>query len=247
MEFLKPEWRDRVSSTNTVLLSRLASGERLTSGYVLAAKEQTAGRGRYDRRWASRPGRDLTFSFLLLTDAGFPKLSSLTMAVALGVADAIQDHGVATQVKWPNDLLASGCKICGILAERNDCDPAPGEAVVVGVGVNVNMEGHEAAAIDRPATSVLIESGRSNPVESVLQGVLDRLPHWVDRWEEGGFPALHDEWFSRHCAVGERVTVGAGDGVCEGLLAGFGESGQLLLRNEQGEVREVWAGDVGLL
>jgi BirA family biotin operon repressor/biotin-[acetyl-CoA-carboxylase] ligase len=246
MHFFKPEWQDRLASTNTELLSRAAAGQPLRPGFVLAAREQTAGRGRFSRRWVSRPGRDLAFSFLVATSADRTRQSSLPMAVALGVADALEDYGVDVGVKWPNDLLVGGCKICGILVERPDRGPGPGDTLVVGVGVNVNMEAHEATAIDRPATSILIETGAANPVEQVLDRILVRLPGRLDRWETGGFPALHDDWFARHGSLGDRVTVSAMNQTHSGVLAGFGQAGQLLLRGEDGTTREIWSGEVGV-
>ena len=245
--FLTPEWHERLDSTNTSLVARLKGGEALPCGFVLAAHEQTAGRGRYERQWISRPGRDLAFSFLWLTDADALRLSSLTMAVALGVGDAVESLGVSTQVRWPNDLMVDGCKICGILAERCEGGEAATCGVVVGVGLNVNMEGPEAAAIDRPATSILLETGCACEVESVLDRILEALPPWMGRWEAGGFPALHDSWFRRHCGMGDRVEVGEGRQRREGVLTGFGEAGQLLLRRTDGSIEEVWAGDVGAL
>jgi BirA family biotin operon repressor/biotin-[acetyl-CoA-carboxylase] ligase len=247
MRFCKPEWHDRLTSTNSVLKGRLDSGERQPSGSVLGAREQTAGRGRYDRRWVSRPGRDLTFSFVLATQAETARLSSLSMAVALGIAEALDGYRLEPQLKWPNDVLVDGCKICGILPELVQPCPGHRQAAVVGVGLNVNMEGHAAAAIDRPATSILIETGQEHRVESVLDGLLPVLGVWLDRWDSGGFPALHDAWLSRHCALGDRVSVGEGDLRREGTLAGFGREGQLLLREEDGQIREIWAGDVGML
>ena len=181
MRFHKPEWHDRISSTNTVLMERVRSGKDVPSGWVLAAREQTAGRGRYDRTWVGQMGKNLTFSFLLLTRAEFPRLSSLPMAVALATASALEAFEIDAQVKWPNDVLVGGGKICGILSEWCDLPHPEGNRVVVGVGLNVNMEGNEAALFERPATSMRIETGRMYEVEAVLTQVLEMLPGWLMR------------------------------------------------------------------
>ena len=86
MQFLIPEWHGRLTSTNTVLLERLRGGEGLASGFVLATREQTEGRGRYERKWVSAEGGNLAFSFLMRTRVGVPQVLSLPQAVALGVA-----------------------------------------------------------------------------------------------------------------------------------------------------------------
>lgn len=240
MRFLAPEWHERVTSTNSILLERLRGGEELTSGFVLAAREQAEGRGRYERKWVSKGGGDLAFSFLMRTRVGVPQLLSLPQAVALGVREGLEEFGIEVRVKWPNDLLVGGRKICGILAERE------GEGLVVGVGVNVNMGREEAAGIDRPATSMMIESGRAFAVEGVLERVLERLPEWIEKWEKGGFAALREAWTARCVGLGEEVEVGEARERSGGVLEGFGEAGQLLLRQADGRVKEVWSGDVGL-
>ena len=241
MRFLAPEWHERLTSTNTVLLERLKEGEELDSGFVLAAREQTEGRGRYERKWVSEKGGNLAFSFLLRTEVGVPQVLSLPQAVALGVGEALGDFGIEAWVKWPNDLLAGERKICGILAERE------GEGLVVGVGVNVNMGAEEAEGIDRPATSMRIESGREFAVGGLLERVLERLPAWIEAWEKGGFGALREAWTARCVGLGEGVEVGEARERLEGILEGFGEAGQMLLRQAGGRVREVWSGDVELL
>ena len=244
MRFLSPEWHDRLPSTNTVLLERLRTGEAPAPGFVLAARDQTAGRGRYERTWVGSGGQNLTFSFLLVTQQEGAHLASVPMAVALGVADALAEYGIAAQTKWPNDVLIDGGKICGILSERCDRSHPDGTAVVVGVGLNVNMAGVEAAAIGRPATSMRIETGREYAVEAVLDRVLAALAGRVSHWETGGFAALRTDWLARCCFVGDRVSVGEGEDRRAGVLAGFGEAGQLLLRGDDGAVEAIWAGDV---
>lgn len=238
MEFLAPEWHDRLTSTNTVLRERLQRGEPLPSGFVLAAREQTAGRGRLGRSWVSQPGRDLTFSVLLRYAAGYPTHLSLPMATALGVAAALEEFGVHGRTKWPNDLQVSGRKLCGILAERQ------GAGLVVGIGINVNAEAVELAAIDRPATSLRVEAGREHPIELVLDRVLAHLAVWTEHWEEAGFAGLRQAWLARCVGLGEPVAIRDGNGLRRGTLAGFGPDGELLLATADGAVQPVWSGEI---
>ena len=244
MKFLPVEWHEKLASTNTELLERLRGGRPLPSGFVLAAREQSAGRGRYERRWLSRPGRDLTFSFFVRTRAGFPQAASLSMAAALGAACAIETFGRPTRTKWPNDILVKNRKVGGILAEQGDVSSAPGSALVVGMGINVNSTEAEIAAIDKPATSMRLETGREYKIENVLERVLQALSGWIDRWERGGFTAIRKEWEARCAGVGRDVTVVEANDRKSGILEGFGKDGQLLLRGNDGAVREVWAGDL---
>ena len=244
MNFLTPEWHDQLASTNTHLLQSLSKGERLASGFVIAAREQTAGRGRYQREWIAQVNENLTFSFLLITRVAFSQLTSLPIAIALGVSDALKTYGISTQTKWPNDVLIDRAKICGMLLERSDQKQPDGTAIVVGIGLNVNMDATTAALIDRPVTSMRLETGREYDLAQVLAQVLSSTAPWIDRWESEGFAALRTAWEHRCVYIGEEISVGEGDDVNTGVLAGFGDCGQLLLRGSDGQVSEIWAGDV---
>ena len=237
MQFQRPQWHDELPSTNTTLADWLREGRELPDGFVLAARAQTAGRGRYERRWLVQPGRNLTFSMLLRSKVPPLQLLSLPMAAALGVAAYLEENGIAAQTKWPNDVLVGGRKICGILAERN-------EDVVLGIGLNVNMDADAAAAIDRPATSLRIEMDRERAVEDVLDELLVHLQTWIGRWEQGGFAALREAWEFRCANIGQYVEVSEDADRRTGVVLGFGAAGQLLLREDDGTQAEVWAGDV---
>ena len=247
MNFLPPEWHDQLASTNTHLLQRLSKGERFASGFVLAAREQTAGRGRYERMWITRANENLAFSFLLITRAAFSQLTSLPIAIALGVSDALKTYGISTQTKWPNDVLIDRAKICGMLLERSDQKQSDGTAIVVGIGLNVNMDVTTAALIDRPVTSMRLETGREYDLEQVLARVLASTTPWIDRWKNEGFSGLRTAWEHRCVYIGEEISVGERNDVKTGVLAGFGDCGQLLLRGSDGRVREIWAGDVAAI
>ena len=244
MNFHPPEWIEQVPSTNSLLLERIGSGAGVSPGTVLATDDQTGGRGRGQRTWVSRPGSDLACS-LVLESAEDPRhLGSLAMAAALGVADCLEDHGLTARTKWPNDVIVGRRKIAGILPE-----PAPGSRqpglVVLGIGLNLGMTRAEAEAIDQPATSVLVETGSAPSPREALPDLLRRLTPWLEAWTAGGFAALRAGWEARCAGLGERVTVVDGGERLSGVLAGFGDGGQLLLE-EGGAVREVWAGSLSL-
>jgi len=171
--FLPPEWVDELPSTNTELLARVRANKGLARGTVLAARTQTAGRGRQQRTWQTEPGRNLTFSFLWRGRVSEAWVPSLAQALSLGIATYIEGEGISAAIKWPNDILVSGRKISGILCER--LGAGGDEAIVVaGIGLNVNMTPEEAAKIEQPATSLRIETGAERSVESTLDGL---LPH----------------------------------------------------------------------
>ena len=235
-------WRDSLPSTNTALREWWQVCPELSEGTVLAARCQTAGRGRLDRTWITAPGRDLAFSLLLRPCVPPGQLPSLPMAAALAVAHALDAFGRAAQVKWPNDVLANGRKICGILSEALALDPVP--VIILGIGVNVNMTETEATAIDRPATSLYIETGETHPIGVVLDAVLEAWPPFYARWEDQGFSGLREDWLARVRGLGEAVSIDTGNGRRHGVLESFGERGELLLRDARGAIVPLIVGDL---
>lgn len=164
------------------------------------------------------------------------------MAAALTVAHALDGFGLAAKVKWPNDVLVNGRKICGILSEALSISLAP--VIVLGIGLNVNMTETETTAIDRPATSLYIETGKAYTLGAVLDAVLEALPPFYTLWETQGFPGLREDWLARVRGLGEAVSITTGDGIQHGILEGFGAQGELLLRNAQGAIIPLIAGDL---
>jgi BirA family biotin operon repressor/biotin-[acetyl-CoA-carboxylase] ligase len=230
------QWYARLPSTNTFLKERLAVEGNLPSGKVIAAREQTQGRGRREREWLSSTGENLTFSILLRGSYDRRKLPSASMAAAMAVAEQLEAEGLKPVLKWPNDVLVNDKKICGILSE------GIADGVIVGIGLNVNMQNAE--HIDQPATSVLIETGKRRDIDELLRKLLKHLSVRLDEWAEGGFSAIRKSWEAKVRNIGEAVTVRDGDAVQTGVLAGFGPDGELLLRSADGKVLSIWAGDL---
>ncbi len=269
------EWFDRLASTNALMRERFCQGLDIQNGQIVAAHEQTAGRGRQDRKWLSANGQNLCFSLYIQTDAELVDVPSLTMATALAVDDLLRGIGILSAPKWPNDVLVDGRKICGILSERVTaplnqgrraacdtngiapfkqgrraaCDTkvtAAGPAaagIIVGIGLNVNMSSEDAGAIDRPATSILIESGQAADISRILEALLQPLEFWIGEWEKGGFPNLREIWTKKAGPIGKPLTVHDGDVKKSGTLAGFGDHGELLLETKTG-IETIWSGDV---
>jgi BirA family biotin operon repressor/biotin-[acetyl-CoA-carboxylase] ligase len=231
-------WYDRLPSTNTFLKDRLVLESQTPSGTVVATREQTQGRGRRGREWVSSANENLTFSFLLRGEYDPRSLPAAAMAAAIAVAEFLKEEGIQADLKWPNDVLAGGRKICGILSE------GVAGGIIVGVGLNVNMQA--ADHIDQPATSMLIESGERRNIDDVLETLLPILSARLDEWIQGGFSSLRKRWEAKVPTLGKPVSVRDGDCHRQGILAGFGENGELLLQDAAGTVSPVWAGDVSV-
>ena len=235
------EWHDRLGSTNAYMKERFIQGLEIRNGTVFAAREQTAGRGRSDRKWLTTPDTNLCFSLFIETSCALMDVPSLTMAAALGITEHLNAQNISAVPKWPNDVLVGGKKICGILSERVDNGKQSG--IIVGIGLNVNMSSEEADAIDRPATSMLIESSKAANLPQTLEALLQPLEYWIDEWQNGGFSNLRETWTEKAGPIGKVLSVHDGAIRKSGTFAGFGDHGELLLQT--GSVLEtIWSGDV---
>jgi BirA family biotin operon repressor/biotin-[acetyl-CoA-carboxylase] ligase len=237
------EWHDRSASTNACLKERFLAGDSVRDGSLIAAREQTAGRGRSDRKWISAADSNLCFSFFVETEAEPMAVLSLTMAAALAVTERLNALRIPAAPKWPNDVLVDDRKICGILSERIEKQTIPTAGIIVGIGLNVNMTTEEAAAIDRPATSILIESGRAPDPGGILNNLLPLLDYWIEEWRAGGFDRIREPWTRRAGPIGKSLCVHDGPMRKSGTLAGFGDHGELLLQTGNG-LETIWTGDV---
>lgn len=244
------QWHDILPSTNTYLRELLSKNPALASGTVVAARCQTAGRGRYQRTWVTSPGRDLAFSLLHRAEVPASWMPSLAMAGALAVAQMLAKFKLQARVKWPNDVYIGRRKICGILSEcvpprtRVPYQESMVHTAIIGIGLNVNMTADETKVIKTPATSIRIETGKMKPVEAVLDALLAVLPAWITRWQESGFAALRDDWIRLTEGIGKNVTIGDGRKRRTGILTGFGPNGELLLRDATGKNQVILLGDI---
>ena len=237
----------RTGSTNTDCAARARAGA--PEGLVLAAEEQTAGRGRLGRTWLSPPRAALTFS-VLLRPAEVPPARRGWLPLLAGVATATAVRhvsGLDARLKWPNDLLLGPRKLAGILAEQS------GDAVIAGIGVNVSAVRAElpvTGATSRPATSLLLEGSASLDRERLLREILAETERWYQAWRGTEIPGDPQASGLRAAYLGLCSTVGrdvraelpAGN-VIRGTAAGIDADGRLIVRTPEGEVA-VGAGDV---
>jgi BirA family biotin operon repressor/biotin-[acetyl-CoA-carboxylase] ligase len=241
MTALKPKVLrfESLPSTNTEL-ARLAS-EGAEEGLSIVADEQTAGRGRLQRAWSSPKGAGLYFSILLRPTIPQIYWPLITLMAALAAGDALSEAcGLATDIKWPNDLLSGERKICGILAEAIDT-PA-GRAVIVGIGINLT-QGAFPAELGNAATSVVEATGRRPERQAILEVLLQSLSRWYSVLATP--EEIVSAWSDRSSyAMGKLVQVSNGNESWHGTTCGLEPDGALRLRTANGEIKVVRAGDV---
>jgi BirA family biotin operon repressor/biotin-[acetyl-CoA-carboxylase] ligase len=215
-------------------------------GEAVIAELQRAGRGRRGRTWSSPAGRNLYLSVVLRPELPPTRAPELTLVAALAVCDALRKAGVDAGIKWPNDVMAGGKKIAGILTELS-AEPDHVHWVVLGVGVNLNARREDfPAALRDEATSVLIERGQAAPRALFTAALLLSLEQWLDVHQDEGFDAIREAWRTRSVTLGRTVMVRMGDRDIEGVAEDLDASGALLVRTSSG-VERVMTGDVVLL
>ena len=233
---------DSLPSTNTEAARQAAAGA--AEGLCVVAREQTAGRGRRRRAWASPKDAGLYFSVVLRPALDAHVWPLLTLAAALAARDALR-HSCAldADIKWPNDLLACGRKLCGILAEAVETER--GRACVLGVGINLRRDACPPELRDQ-ATSVEEATGTTPDREAVLAALVRSLARRYERLHApGGAVEIVNDWAaSSSYATGRRVRVTLGDETFDGTTRGLEPDGALRVETNDGRIKLVRAGDV---
>lgn len=235
--------------------------EAAPHGTLVVCGAQTGGRGRHGRAWGSPIG-GLWMSVVLRPELAAGKASRVTQTAAVAVAKALWEFGIEARIKWPNDLLVEpegregGRKICGILAESSvenvpvaskragttDLDDRRVDFVVLGIGLNANLDPADLGVEGGAVATVSSELGRDLDLPELLATILSRLDYEITRIT-GDFGAILDDWKALGCTVGERVRVQSFGGEIEGRAADLTFEGALIVDTPRGRV-EVFEGEV---
>jgi BirA family biotin operon repressor/biotin-[acetyl-CoA-carboxylase] ligase len=232
---------DSLGSTSEHAFRLAAEGAE--HGELVVAEEQTAGRGRRGRTWASPAGKNLYASLVLRPELPPQRAPELTLLAAVAVAETLRGDGVVASIKWPNDLQVGGRKIAGILTELSaEADRV--HFVVLGIGINLNATASDfPPEVAEQATSVQRVLGRRVNRAAFLARLLRTLEQWLDLHEQQGFEPVRARWRALSSTLGEEVLVKAERRELRGRAEDIDVDGALLLRTEGG-LERVLAGDV---
>jgi len=230
-----------LSSTNTVLKDLARKGT--LSGGVCLCEMQTAGRGRLDRVWSSPEGCGVWMSVLMHPQLPPERMPLITFCAAVAMAQAVRSlTSLDARIKWPNDLVLEGRKLCGILLEAG-FDPQGRMFVVIGTGLNVRHGAYPPELADR---AIALEEVCDPPARSeLIAAYLNALEEAVSAVETGGLEAITKPYHDLSCTLGREVQVLAPGETFTGIARAVDESGALLVE-AQGKIRRVLAGDVSV-
>jgi BirA family transcriptional regulator, biotin operon repressor / biotin---[acetyl-CoA-carboxylase] ligase len=229
----RSQFHEELDSTNEEA-RRLAQCGELDRLWIVAER-QTSGRGRRGRPWQTQKG-NLAATLLLRPEAPSDVRGQLSFVAALAVADMVEQYlpDASITVKWPNDVLANGKKLSGILLEGGN------GWLAVGIGINLV---HHPEDTEFPATSIAELGPRAPSTQEGLVILATHFAHWYDVWRRQGFGPVREKWLERAKGLGGPICARLSQEVRNGVFEGIDLNGALLL-NEGGRVRAIAAGEV---
>ena len=234
---------DSLPSTND--LAREMAAEGAGEGVCVLARSQTAGRGRLGRAWSSPAGEGLYLSVILRPEVKPAESTAITFAAALAVAETLAlDFNLAVDIKWPNDVMAGGRKVCGILVETA-VENELLQYAVMGIGVNLGQRDFP-DEIRQTATSVFLEGGKKVAPDEFFNFLIVRLERWY-RLAISDAREVFARWqqlssYAHACPV----RVALADGEVDAVTRGLSPTGALIIELGDGETREIASGEVTL-
>ncbi|WP_420094278.1 biotin--[acetyl-CoA-carboxylase] ligase [Paenibacillus faecalis] len=235
------------STVSTQEDARQLAEQGAPEGTLVIAEEQTDGRGRMGKKFYSPYGKGIWMSLVLRPSQPLHLTQQLTLLTGVAVRRAIQKiAGIDAGIKWPNDLLVDGKKICGILLESATEDQLV-KYCIAGIGISVNLKEEDyPEELKSVATSLRMICGHHINRNELILSILNEMESLYRLYNEQGFQPIASLWEAASVTMNREVSVHSSRGVMTGTAAGLHPSGALLIRNEEGEVTPVFSGDIVL-
>jgi BirA family biotin operon repressor/biotin-[acetyl-CoA-carboxylase] ligase len=216
-------------------------------GAVVVTDQQLQGRGRFDRNWASPKGKGLYFSVVLRPVFKMGQVSLLTLLMSVVVAEAANEiSGIKALIKWPNDVLCEGRKISGILAEAKAGKGNKPDFVVIGTGINVNLDPDDFPQDAKGTSLKIIHQGKISRFE-FFQRILQLMESHYVNFDAYGYPYLKEQWDKNNGTIGHEVVINTeSGGNIAGSAIGLNDNGGLIVRLRDGTQRVFMAEDVSI-
>ncbi len=248
---LRSKWMGRhlvyfPETDSTNIQAKRLGEEGAPEGTLVVAERQTAGKGRRGRTWSSPAGTSIYMSFLLRPNIPPRCAPMVTLIAGLAGAKAVnQVTGLNARIKWPNDLVVNGKKICGILTEMS-AEMEGIHYIVTGIGINVNQKEFPEEIRDK-ATSLLLEGGRCFNRSQLIAGVMEWFEPYVERFlETKDLSLLKEDYEEMLANLNQEVQVLDPAGEYHGVCQGIDKDGQLLVERGDGSLSRVQSGEVSV-
>ena len=231
------------STDSTQIRLRELADRGAAEGAVLVALRQSAGKGRMGHPWSSPKG-GLWFSLLIRPSCRISEIYKLTLLFGVAVAKSLMPYGIEARLKWPNDVLVGGKKICGILLESS-AEPDRIDYVIAGIGINANLSsGDLPAEFNCRSTSLRDLLGKPVDRAELLARILGQSERLYFSSMDEGFGMVIDEWKSISCTLGRKVCVSSFGRALTGTAVDIDQDGALIVATENGKKEKIFSGDV---
>jgi len=222
--------------------------EGAPEGTVVVANSQSAGKGRLQRSWFSPPSSNIYTSVILRPEFNPADAPRITIMAGLAAAQSIETYCPRkARIKWPNDVLIDGKKVCGILTQMQT-DEDKIDFVILGIGINVNVAADEfPPEIRNIATSIAAQTGAFHSRQDLLITLYKNLSKCYKTLTSSGFEMIREEWIKMAFLIGCETQVKFGNEIIKGKALGIDEQGALILSDSKGKAVKILAGDASIV
>lgn len=234
---------ETLDSTSTYVKQNI---ESLTDRAIVSTKIQTNGHGRFSRTWVDLGEDNIYMTIVLKPSETFSEVySNLTQYLSVCLCKQLEEYGLNPQIKWPNDVLLNGKKVCGILAETV-FRGGKLKGIALGIGVNLNANIDNINKIDRPATAVNIEINQNVNKQEFMQKLLEKFFANYNDFLKNGFKYIKEDYEKRSflSGVAKRINIAVFNTVKSGEFKGFDDNGTLILLNQDGIIETINMGEI---
>ena len=222
MKFL---FKEELNSTNAYAKEHMSKLDDMT---FLYCNRQTGGKGRLNRVWVSDNEQNIYLTIILKPESPDYPYINLTQYLCVTACEVLKQYGVEPRIKWPNDILINGRKIAGILAQTSTTGQKI-NGVALGIGINLNSDKKEMEKIDKPATSLNLEIGKSVDRDEFLQKLAQEFEKGYKTFVTKGFETIENEYMSLACFINKEITVNVSDKSLVGTAKSLTKDGALIL------------------
>lgn len=232
---------DTLDSTNTYAKKNI---DTLADKTIISTNIQTNGYGRFERSWVDLGTENIYMTFVLKPSEQLSQVhANLTQYLSVCLCKQLEELNLKPKIKWPNDVLLNGKKVCGILAETV-IKGSKLKGIVLGIGVNLNASPNSLDEIDRPATSVNLELGQSIIKQEFMENLIDRFFENYEEFLEKGFKFIKKDYEGYAMFLNQNLKIAVFNVEKEGFSQGLDDNGNLILLNKDGKIEKINMGEI---